>query len=108
MAVQFEKPIALGADHGGYELKEAITQHLEERGIAYRDFGTNSTASCDYPDYATATCGAVTNGKMCIRDRPVMLAAARIGPCKWFAAFGITSKVSPRRGESTHLRLRAA
>ncbi len=40
MAVQFEKPIALGADHGGYELKEAIKQHLEERGIAYRDFGT--------------------------------------------------------------------
>ena len=62
MAVQFEKPIALGADHGGYELKEAIKQHLEERGIAYRDFGTNSTASCDYPDYAAATCGAVTNG----------------------------------------------
>ena len=50
MAVQFEKPIALGADHGGYELKEAIKQHLEERGIAY------------YPDYAAATCGAVTNG----------------------------------------------
>lgn len=62
MAVQFEKPIALGADHGGYELKEAIKQHLEERGIAYRDFGTNSTASCDYPDYTVATCGAVTNG----------------------------------------------
>ena len=62
MAVQFEKPIALGADHGGYALKEAIKQHLEERGIAYRDFGTNSTASCDYPDYAAATCGAVTNG----------------------------------------------
>ena len=62
MAVQFEKPIALGADHGGYELKEAIKQHLEERGIAYRDFGTNSTASCDYPDYAAAACGAVTNG----------------------------------------------
>ena len=35
---------------------------MEERGIAYRDFGTNSTASCDYPDYAAATCGAVTNG----------------------------------------------
>ena len=62
MAVQFEKPIALGADHGGYELKEAIKRHLEERSIAYRDFGTNSTASCDYPDYAAATCGAVTNG----------------------------------------------
>lgn len=59
MAVQFEKPIALGADHGGYELKEAIKQHLEERGIAYCDFGTNSTASCDYPDYAAATCGGM-------------------------------------------------
>ena len=64
MAVQFEKPIALGADHGGYELKEAIKQHLEERGRAYRDVGTNSTASCDYPDYAAAACGAVTNGSM--------------------------------------------
>ena len=75
MAVQFEKPIALGADHGGYELKEAIKQHLEERGIAYRDFGTNSTASCDYPDYAAATCGAVTNGSsdfaiLCCRVHP--------------------------------------
>lgn len=56
------KPIALGADHGGYELKEAIKQHLTERGIAYRDFGTNSTASCDYPDYAAAACAAVTDG----------------------------------------------
>ena len=68
MAVQFEKPIALGADHGGYELKEAIKQHLEERGIAYRDFGTNSTASCDYPDYAAATilcCGTGVGMSMC-------------------------------------------
>ena len=39
-----------------------------------------------------------------LRAKPVMLAVASIGPCKWFAAFGITSKVSPRRGESTHLR----
>ena len=45
MAVQFEKPIALGADNGGYALKEAIRQHMEARGIAYRDFGNNSTAS---------------------------------------------------------------
>ena len=67
MAVQFEKPIALGADHGGYALKEAIKQHLEERGIAYRDFGTNSTASCDYPDYAVAIlcCGTGVGMSMC-------------------------------------------
>ena len=35
--------IALGADHGGYQLKETIKKHLEERGIPYQDFGTNST-----------------------------------------------------------------
>ena len=44
--------IALGADHGGYELKEEIKKHLEGRGIPYVDFGTNSTASIDYPDVA--------------------------------------------------------
>ena len=63
MAVQFEKPIALGADHGGYELKEAIKQHLEERGIAYRDFGTHSTDSVDYPDMAVPACDAVVSGQ---------------------------------------------
>ncbi len=40
--------IALGADHGGYELKEAIKQHLNEKGYETVDFGTDSTASVDY------------------------------------------------------------
>ena len=62
MAVQFEKPIALGADHGGYELKEAIKAHLDELGIAYTDFGTAPTASVDYPDYAVKGCRAVQDG----------------------------------------------
>ena len=39
------KPIALAADHGGFELKEAVRAHLEEAGIPYIDFGTHSTAS---------------------------------------------------------------
>lgn len=56
------KPIALGADHGGYALKEELKKHLEERGIAYKDYGTYSEASCDYPDYAAAVCNAVTAG----------------------------------------------
>ncbi|MEE0802035.1 MAG: ribose 5-phosphate isomerase B [Gemmiger sp.] len=63
MAFKSDKPIALGADHGGYELKEAIKQHLTERGIAFTDYGTDSTASCDYPDYAAAACGAVREGR---------------------------------------------
>ena len=76
MAVQFEKPIALGADHGGYELKEAIKQHLEERGIAYCDFGTNSTASCDYPDYAGPAAKAVAAGEC---EKGIVICTTGIG-----------------------------
>ena len=61
--MQFDKPIALAADHGGYELKEAIKAHLTERGIAFEDFGTDSAASVDYPDYAAAGCAAVREGR---------------------------------------------
>ena len=60
--MKFDKPIALAADHGGYELKEAIKAHLDELGIAYTDFGTDSTASVDYPDYAVKGCLAVQDG----------------------------------------------
>ena len=49
------KPIALAADHGGFELKEAVKAHLEELGLEYIDFGTHSTDSVDYPDMAAGT-----------------------------------------------------
>lgn len=60
--MKFNKPIALAADHGGYELKEAIKAHLDELGVAYTDFGTDSTASVDYPDFAAKGCKAVQDG----------------------------------------------
>jgi ribose 5-phosphate isomerase B len=44
--------IALGADHAGYELKNGIKDHLQQRGIEVRDEGTNSGESVDYPDFA--------------------------------------------------------
>jgi len=53
--------IALGADHGGYELKEAIKKYLDEKGIAYKDFGTFGTESVDYPDYALKVAEAVAS-----------------------------------------------
>ena len=56
-------PVALAADHGGFALKEAIKAHLESRGIPYRDFGTHSTDSCDYPDLAAPACDAVVAGE---------------------------------------------
>ena len=57
------KPIALAADHGGFELKEAVKAHLDELGLEYIDFGTHSTASVDYPDMALPACDAVVSGR---------------------------------------------
>ena len=44
--------IPIACDHAGYELKEKVKQHLEEKGFEVKDFGTNSTESVDYPDFA--------------------------------------------------------
>ena len=55
--------LAIGSDHGGFALKQAIMKHLEERGLAYRDYGTYSEASCDYPDFGRAVAQAVAAGE---------------------------------------------
>ena len=51
--------MALGADHGGYELKEALKKHLSQEGVVVTDFGANSKESSDYPDYAQAVASSV-------------------------------------------------
>ncbi len=68
--------IALACDHGAYLLKEAIKQHLEEKGVAYEDFGTYNQDSCDYPDYAGAAAKAVAQGRC---DRGIVLCTTGIG-----------------------------
>jgi ribose 5-phosphate isomerase B len=55
--------IALGADHAGYEYKEKIKKLLESMGLEYHDFGTQSTESTDYPDYAYRVAEDVGAGK---------------------------------------------
>lgn len=55
--------IALGCDHGGYNLMCEIKTVLGEKGIAYRDFGTDSDKSVDYPDFAKLVTDAVVNGE---------------------------------------------
>ena len=55
--------IALGADHGGFELKEKIKQQLEKDGYECHDFGCFSTESCDYPVYGEAAARAVASGE---------------------------------------------
>ena len=53
--------IALGADHGGYKLKEEIKKYLNEVGIEYKDFGTNSEERTDYPIYAKKVAESIQN-----------------------------------------------
>ena len=55
--------IALAADHGGFALKEEVKKWLDGQGIPYRDFGTHSEDSVDYPDMALPACWAVAAGE---------------------------------------------
>ena len=55
--------IALGSDHGGFALKQEIIKHLNENGVEYKDFGTYTEDSCDYPVYAEAVGRAVVSGE---------------------------------------------
>lgn len=55
--------IALGADHGGFELKEKIKKHLLEKNIEVLDLGTNSTESVDYPKFGHAVGHAIADKK---------------------------------------------
>lgn len=55
--------IAIGSDHGGFELKNEIKAHLESKGFEVTDFGTHTTDSVDYPDIAEAVCRPVANGE---------------------------------------------
>ena len=55
--------IALGCDHGGLEIKNAIIEDLKSKGIEYIDLGTTTTDSVDYPVYAKAVCAEIVSGK---------------------------------------------
>ena len=55
--------IGLASDHAGYELKEYVKQWLDAKGWEYKDYGTHSTASCDYPDFGHALASAVEVGE---------------------------------------------
>lgn len=71
-----ESMLALGCDHGGYELMQEVKKHLEERKVAYKDYGTYSTESCDYPDFAHAVGTAIQRGDC---DRGILICGTGIG-----------------------------
>lgn len=68
--------IALGCDHGGYDLKQAIIRYLEEQGISYEDMGCMDKNSCDYPVYAKAAAKAVAEGRC---EKGIVICTTGIG-----------------------------
>lgn len=76
--------VAIGSDHGGYELKEVIRKHLEAQGLKVNDFGTYSADSVDYPKYGFAVGSAIIEGKadlgivICGTGQGISMAANKI------------------------------
>ena len=68
--------IAIGSDHGGYDLKELVKAHLKERGIEYKDYGCNDRSSCDYPVYGRAVAEAVAKGEC---EKGIVICTTGIG-----------------------------
>ncbi|MBR2452770.1 MAG: ribose 5-phosphate isomerase B [Clostridia bacterium] len=68
--------IAIGSDHGGINLKNIIKEFLDKKDIKYKDFGTYTADSCDYPDIAKAVCGSVVSGEC---EKGILVCGTGIG-----------------------------
>lgn len=68
--------IAIACDHAGFRLKQEIMKHLDEQSVPYKDFGTYSEESCDYPVYAGAAARAVAAGES---DMGILVCGTGIG-----------------------------
>jgi ribose 5-phosphate isomerase B len=68
--------IALGSDHGGFDLKERIKAFLDEKNIAYKDFGCPNKESCDYPIFGRAAAEAVASGEC---EKGIVICTTGIG-----------------------------
>lgn len=68
--------VAIGCDHGGFDLKQELIAHLTKKGYEIKDMGCNSTASCDYPEYGKAVAKAVAAGEA---ERGILICGTGIG-----------------------------
>ena len=68
--------IAIGCDHGALNLKNKMVSHLEAKGFEVKDFGTDTNASCDYPEFAAAAARAVASGEC---EKGIVLCTTGIG-----------------------------
>ena len=68
--------LAIGSDHGGFELKEHIKKYLDDQGVKYKDYGIYNEDSADYPDCAAPVCRAVLDGEA---ERGILVCGTGIG-----------------------------
>lgn len=68
--------IAIGSDHGGFDLKKEIKSYLQNKGFEVKDFGTDAKDSCDYPDFALSVSEAVAKGAF---ERGILICGTGIG-----------------------------
>lgn len=68
--------VAIGCDHGGYNLKPVLKEFLEKQGIEYKDFGTNTAQSVDYNEFGQQVAQAVADGEF---DRGIIICGTGIG-----------------------------
>lgn len=68
--------IAIGSDHAGYETKEKVKKYLESLGVSFKDFGTYSEESCDYPLFAKAVSLSVKSGES---EKGILICGSGIG-----------------------------
>ncbi|MBO4911422.1 MAG: ribose 5-phosphate isomerase B [Butyrivibrio sp.] len=68
--------IAIGSDHGGFDLKEVVKEHLQKRGFEVKDFGTYNKESCDYPEFGRAAAEAVASGEC---EKGIVICTTGIG-----------------------------
>ena len=68
--------IALGCDHGGYDLKQEVIRYFEENNFAYKDFGCMDKSSCDYPEFGRAAAQAVADGEC---EKGIVICTTGIG-----------------------------
>lgn len=68
--------IAIGSDHAGFALKQEVMKHLAEKGLEYKDYGTFTAESCDYPDFGEAVGRAVVSGEC---EKGILICGTGIG-----------------------------
>ena len=68
--------IVIGSDHAGYALKQAVAEHLRNRGMDFTDFGTYGETAADYPDIAAKVAAAVADGRF---DRGILVCGTGVG-----------------------------